>query len=600
METIFKKYRLTVGILLLFISVSVVFAQETHWMPDPALRKVIREALELPETTPLEKYHLQILTELIAHGKGINDLTGLEFATNLRVLILRHNYITDLSPLADLQHLQKVDLLNNRIWIEDFSPVLGLKNLVDFRHDKICEIAPLLPRVADRIQNRTFPAIVGAFHDRLYVDPEEVQENELLDDHIFWSNERVSQHDLRFGTGQFPLSWRPTKLETEGLTTRFVGNIERAKAIRSELLQINPNMVFLLPIAIVVAADLTDFPKDSNFWVRNPDGTINDNHALYELYTLNLLIPEYQELIINKIVSVAACGIYDGIFLDVFNNEGISYYSNLNIGTDAEIIEAYTNILKGVRQQARGDFLILVNASRSKIPSYIEYVNGTFMETGHDSNGSYTREGLKEIESTLTWAEDHLREPRINCLEGEGLGIAPLMPDSPANLRWMRVFTTLSLTHSDGYVLYTTGSRFLGDERHHEHLWSNFWDAPLGSPVGEKAQFYDNREGIFIREFTNGWAVYNRSGTAQEIEFSAEVSGWNSDVENQRQHTLADLDGEIYLKAEASPIADVNRDGVVNVLDLVIVANAFGETAPDLNGDGVVNIQDLVIVANAF
>ena len=47
-------------------------------------------------------------------------------------------------------------------------------------------------------------------------------------------------------------------------------------------------------------------------------------------------------------------------------------------------------------------------------------------------------------------------------------------------------------------------------------------------------------------------------------------------------------------------LADVNGDGVVNIQDLVIVANALGETEPDLNGDGVVNIQDLVIVANNF
>ena len=46
--------------------------------------------------------------------------------------------------------------------------------------------------------------------------------------------------------------------------------------------------------------------------------------------------------------------------------------------------------------------------------------------------------------------------------------------------------------------------------------------------------------------------------------------------------------------------ADVNDDGVVNIQDLVIVANALGKADPDLNGDGVVNIQDLVIVANAF
>ena len=43
-----------------------------------------------------------------------------------------------------------------------------------------------------------------------------------------------------------------------------------------------------------------------------------------------------------------------------------------------------------------------------------------------------------------------------------------------------------------------------------------------------------------------------------------------------------------------------NSDSIVNILDLVAVANALGKTEPDLNGDGVVNIPDLVIVANAF
>ncbi len=45
---------------------------------------------------------------------------------------------------------------------------------------------------------------------------------------------------------------------------------------------------------------------------------------------------------------------------------------------------------------------------------------------------------------------------------------------------------------------------------------------------------------------------------------------------------------------------DVNGDGVVNILDLVLVAGNFGqsgENAADINGDGTVNIQDLVLVA---
>ena len=49
---------------------------------------------------------------------------------------------------------------------------------------------------------------------------------------------------------------------------------------------------------------------------------------------------------------------------------------------------------------------------------------------------------------------------------------------------------------------------------------------------------------------------------------------------------------------------DVNDDGIVNIQDLVLVANEFGESGEnlkgDLNGDGTVNIQDLVIVASHF
>ena len=51
---------------------------------------------------------------------------------------------------------------------------------------------------------------------------------------------------------------------------------------------------------------------------------------------------------------------------------------------------------------------------------------------------------------------------------------------------------------------------------------------------------------------------------------------------------------------------DVNKDGVVNILDLVVVASNFGKTVSedgnpaDVNEDGVINIIDLVKVAGAF
>ena len=48
---------------------------------------------------------------------------------------------------------------------------------------------------------------------------------------------------------------------------------------------------------------------------------------------------------------------------------------------------------------------------------------------------------------------------------------------------------------------------------------------------------------------------------------------------------------------------DVNRDGQVSILDMVLVARQFGETVPansdvDINGDGVISILDLIFVAS--
>lgn len=54
-------------------------------------------------------------------------------------------------------------------------------------------------------------------------------------------------------------------------------------------------------------------------------------------------------------------------------------------------------------------------------------------------------------------------------------------------------------------------------------------------------------------------------------------------------------------------LEDVNNDGIVNIQDLVLVANAFGQPVdrtadqnPDVNRDGTVNVLDLVRVSNSL
>ncbi len=54
---------------------------------------------------------------------------------------------------------------------------------------------------------------------------------------------------------------------------------------------------------------------------------------------------------------------------------------------------------------------------------------------------------------------------------------------------------------------------------------------------------------------------------------------------------------------EEKTVGDINRDGVVDILDLTIVGARFGQrgqNSADLNGDGLVDIADLVLVAGEF
>ena len=379
-------------------------------------------------------------------------------------------------------------------------------------------------------------------------------------------------------------------------------------------------MIFLAEIRYYYGQP-DEYPEDWEYWLRDASGErVEDGN--WGVYWIDFTHPEIQDMFVQQAIEIARCGLYDGITLDHWS-EG----ARLEVArTLEEEHTARDRILQGIRKAVSDDFLIVVNTNGTEIPRWAPYVNGAFLETTRKDG--YTDTDLRKIESALLWSEQNFREPRITALVGKGIESEPL--DSPKNRQWMRLFTTMSLTHSDGYVVYTTGinspvhthayelyagqkeraaehleKHAIGTSHNHQnqHYWYRFYEAPLGRPIGgdeTKGQFYENRDGLFIREFTNGWAVYNRSGKEQEVELPQEVSGWSSGVENQRRHTLAGWGGEIYLKSESALTVDVNGDGTVNIQDLVIVANAFGEAEPDINGDGVVNIQDLVIVANAF
>ena len=530
---------------------------------------------QISDITPLR--NLTELVELSLNDNKIVDISTLENLTNLVQVSLQGNPIRDLSPLLNLPALRSLNIQN--ILVEDITPFLDL-NLIEFRYDILCKFVefPIIP-VEERISNRTFPSVFQV------VSPIWFEGKPLLD--RYTEPESVPFPDLLLA-GLIHYGDLPFERSTLGADLILKENV--SQELHASYHGRNPNFVSLYWWEFIVwKPGGALFPDESKYWMTDREGNrVNLDNQSY----LNIVDPEVQEILIKQGVGIASCGLFDGFMIDNFaGGPGriVSIDDRDSLKASSEEIEAAViHIFSEIRARVPDDFIIIVNAGASKMESLSELINGSFIEFVREPGRYYNYEDLSILENALLWNEANLRHPPVNGLEGFGIGTEH--PNSPINQKWMRVFTTLSLTHSDSYVVYNRG------EEDHEHYWYNFWDAPLGRPVGAKAQFYDNRDGVFIREFTNGWAVYNRSGQAQKITLPMKTTGVESEVTGV-EHTIPDLDGEMYLKVN---VADLNGDGIVNILDLVIVANAFGEATPDLNGDGIVNILDLVIVANAF
>ena len=572
------RQKITLYLLLSIVLGSVAFAQVVD-IPDLNLRAAIQDALNLPTGAPITQEDMRRLNELNAVNTGISDLTGLEYAMNLNSMSLWGNPFGDLTPLANLERLHYLDIaacsisditalsnlvnlsnLNARYnLIADIGPLAHLTNLVElrldrnritdvtplanlthlefleiqnnqiadhspldalllshFNYDQTCDIQPI--PLEPRVNDRNYPSILARWIGKGGLPS--INRPDLS------KAENIAQHDLWFGA-EFGLTFFET---LNGFTLR--GDLDEAMRKRDELLSFNPNFVVLFDVGMR-AAPLHFFPEDWPYWIRDAQGAIFrevSQGVVADHGLIDFTHPAVQDMIAQQAVAVAKCGLFDGIFFDYWSDQwpvlkGSDGTTDFIFhGLEAEQ-RARDNILRGIRANTRPNFLIMGNTNDQIIPRTGPHMNGGFMETSvpESKSGVELEESVARVENSLLWLEQNLRKPHINALEGNA--IPTEMLDSPINLRWMRAITTLSLTHSDGYVVYT--SPLHG----HNHYWYDFWDADLGRPVGLKAQLYDEDvSGLYIREYTNGWAVYNHSGEAQvsycRMRRRAWLAGW--------------------------------------------------------------------------
>jgi len=149
--------------------------EDPVYFADPILKALVESQLGVTNPSAAD---MVFLKELSAPGRGISDLTGLEYATNLARLNLgelfyywvwppelRTNQIEDITPLSGLTGLKSLDISNNQITdisalsgltaletlalyynqIADISALSGLSNLtsLDMEHNQIADLTPM-------------------------------------------------------------------------------------------------------------------------------------------------------------------------------------------------------------------------------------------------------------------------------------------------------------------------------------------------------------------------------------------------------------------------------------------------------------------------
>ncbi|UCD49358.1 MAG: hypothetical protein JSW27_17715 [Phycisphaerales bacterium] len=355
--------------------------------------------------------------------------------------------------------------------------------------------------IVERIGGREFPSVFQAWS----------RVENLPDANTI---EGIARHDLAWNAISLcGLRWDTAP---RGLAKEFEpDSIETALKRRRKLLALNPNLILIAEIRYRDAHG-SFLPENHMWWMRDEQGQIVKGWAEGGFLRLDYRNPAFRRHVAQRALAVIESGVADGILLDWWHED-----------------DDRLALVQEIRGAIGDDPLVIANTNDRTAPRTGAYINGFFMECYR----SETAEDWQRIAETLSWAEQHLRQPRVNCVE-------VWYHNSRRDLNLMRAVTALTLTHSNGYCLFSDPNPLPSPD--HLHDWYPFWDTSLGRPVG---QAIHRDDGATQRQFEQGTIVYNPMGNDPvEITFD-EMRTSRATGQRSRTHTLPACDGDIYLKA---------------------------------------------------
>ena len=552
---------------LLFVTILVWLPQSLAQninIPDENLRTAIAETLDTPPNVPLTRADMARLGHLIAHNREIEDLTGLEFATNLSEIHANNNLIADLSPLAGLSRLDRIEFRENVI--RDLSPLSGLINL-----------------------RRLY------VNDNLISDLSPVADLRLLEDlHI--GDNAISDFSALAGL---------PKLEC----IRFSGNLLADLSDFAALPSLRGLHTWGTPV--INLEGVRTLPKLQVLDICG--GEISDLSALEGLKNLTELY-----LAGNEITDISPLSSLTGLKRLNLRHNQITDVSPLAALVNLQWIELHDNEILDFAPL--DDFPENVSIVRSDNPGFTNRpadppkIEGPWLwvilPTTDGMSGARAAASQRDYLSQASGGQ--ITEQLIateGATVGESVGdkvwtVGVLFGRGPNNINDMVNDIGLGTDNIDFHVAY--GSIVLDvTTAQVSRLFVGSGDAVKVWLNGK--QVHNNAIDRDAEDYQEDFPVTLKQGRNILLVAVYEGEGWWSGffgLDRNTEYTTA-LPNYSHPAGTRRP-ADIDGDGTVGILDMILVARRFGlltasksggSVNEDINDDGVVNISDLVLVA---
>ena len=502
--------------------------------------------------------------EYIGFGiDGISDISPLAGATNLKGIFTWGNPISDLSPLAGLTKLERVDICGAEL--SDLSPLTGLTNLkelylVDTGLTDISPVASLigLNRLNIRLNQISDISPLAGLTQLKWVALDNNNISDFSPLEALRANTKIVWHDnpgYPKGGSKIEGPWLwvnvpETRLEhgTDLLSEATGGRVTE------ERIATNGATVGKPVGGDVWIANILPSMDRNNIGVMLNDGVIYGTVSIYS--------PREQKTRMH-----------------VGNDEGLKVWLNGDLvyevlgGKELEL--DFNDFFPVTLRQGRNVLLVAVFSPNPFTGAYFgfepdtEYAVGTgvgytFFDTPIHVGDTFTFDVRADSVFNLAgWQFDLVFDPAV--LEAVGVNEGDFLK-------------------SDGGTTFFQSGRI---------------DNAAGKITG-----------LISGRISEGGV--SGSGSVLLVRFKAKSAGetglalQNFLFGSVAEESIPAAPLEIHITVEERLLTgDVNRDGVVNILDLIRVAQQLGKSVPanspvDINGDGIVNIFDLTLVAQGI